>query len=528
MPYYPDIQTLGDVARYHGHHRPDSTAFIFENRITDYRTFHQHTSQIANGLLSEKLPSQSRVAVMAKNSDWYYELLIACGKADMVTVGINWRLAPPEVAFILNDAEAPILFLDAEFVPLFEAIKNQLSWVAKVIIMAGEDSNYPGFKAWRNTHAKLDPDIDVDPGNVAVQMYTSGTTGHPKGVQVQHRAFFDLNRITAESGIEEEEWTQWSEHDVSLNAMPNFHIGGTGWAMIGMYAGAKNVVLSEFTPGGCLQAIRDYHITKLFIVPAAMQFILADPTCSTTDFSSLKYMLYGASPIPLPLLKRAMDVFKCGFVQLYGMTETIGYGSYLSAEDHIPSDNPRLRSAGKARLGIELAVKDHEGRLLPSGVIGEICIKSPSNMLGYWKRDEATGSTLVDGWIHTGDAGYMDKDGYLYVQDRIKDMIVTGGENVYPAEVESVLFDMDEIADAAVIGVPDEKWGEAVKACVVLKPGTEISSDEIIAQTKLKVAGYKAPKSVDFLAVLPRNPSGKILKRELRKPYWEGRARQVN
>ena len=223
-----------------------------------------------------------------------------------------------------------------------------------------------------------------------------------------------------------------------------------------------------------------------------------------------------------------MDVFKCGFVQLYGMTETLGFGSYLPAEDHDQNGNPRMRSAGKARLGVDIAIKGIDGNDLPNGTIGEICIKSPSNMMGYWKRDDATASTLIDGWIHTGDAGYKDDDGYIFVQDRIKDMVVSGGENVYPAEVESALFGIDGIADAAVIGVPDDKWGEAVKACVVLKPGTHLSEDEIIESMRDKIAGYKVPKSVDFLEMLPRNPSGKILKRELRAPYWEGRERQVN
>lgn len=528
MPYYPEIRTLGDIARFHGQQRPTATAFVFENRVTDYQKFNEHSNQIANGLIAEKLQPQSRIAVMGKNSDWYYELLIGNAKADMVTVGINWRLAPPEVAYILNDAEARILFVGPEFVSLYESIKDQLTTIQKVIVLANQHPGYPTFEQWRDAQSKTDPDIDVKPDDVAVQMYTSGTTGHPKGVQVSHYAFYALNEFAEKSGIPEEEWTLWTERDVSLIAMPNFHIGGTGWALIGLYAGAKNVVLSEFTPAGCLQAIRDYGISKLFIVPAAMQFVLADPTCAQTDFSTLKYIVYGASPIPLPLLKRAMDAFQCGFIQLYGMTETIGNGTYLPAEDHSAEGNPRMRSAGKARLGVEVAIKDAQGNIVPNGVIGEICIKSVSNMLGYWKREDATASTLVDGWVHTGDAGYLDDDGYVFVQDRIKDMIVSGGENVYPAEVESALFGIEGIADVAVIGVPDDRWGEAVKACVVLKPGANLSAEAIIVAAKEKIAGYKVPKSVDFIAMLPRNPSGKILKRELRAPYWEGRDRQVN
>jgi len=528
MPYYPEVKTLGDMARYHRQHRPDAVATIFKDRVTDYQTFDRHTNQIAHGLLASGIAPQSRIAVMGKNSDWYYELLIGCGKANMVTVGINWRLAPPEVAWILNDAEAPVLFLERDFLPLYDQIKGELEHVKQVILLDEASDPFPGFMQWRDAQSDSDPAVDVQESDVAVQMYTSGTTGHPKGVMVSHRAFYALNEIQEQSGEPEEEWTIWTDKDVSLNAMPNFHIGGTGWFLTGLYAGAKNVILSEFTPAACLQAIRDYGISKMFIVPAAMQFVLADPTCKDTDFSTLKYMVYGASPIPLPLLQKAMDVFQCGFIQLYGMTETIGYGSYLPAEDHDPQGNPRMRSAGKTRPGIEVAIKDKENNIVGPGIIGEICIHSPSNMIGYWKRPDATASTLIDGWIHTGDAGFKDEDGYVYVQDRIKDMVVSGGENVYPAEVESALFGLDAIADVAVIGVPDDKWGEAVKACVVLKPGEHASAEEIIAFAKQKIAGYKVPKSVDFMDVLPRNPSGKLLKRELRKPYWEGRDRQVN
>lgn len=411
MPYYPEIKTLGDIARYHSQHRPDATAFVFKDRVTDYRTYNLNTNRIANGLLAVDMPPQSRVAVMGKNSDWYYELLIGSAKADMVVVGINWRLAPPEVAYILNDAEAPVLFVEREFLPMYEAVKDELGFIKEVILLEDSDDHYPCFPAWRDGQSDADPAVEVKPDDVAVQMYTSGTTGHPKGVMVSHYAFYALNEAQEASGEPEEEWTTWTDQDVSLNAMPNFHIGGTGWALIGLYAGAKNVVLSEFTPAGCLQAIRDYGISKLFIVPAAMQFVLADPTCQDTDFSTLKYMVYGASPIPLPLLKRAMEVFQCGFIQLYGMTETIGYGTYLPAEDHDPNGNPRMRSAGKTRPGIQVEIMDPQRNILPPGEIGEICIKSPSNMIGYWKRPDATESTLIDGWIHTGDAGSKDQDG---------------------------------------------------------------------------------------------------------------------
>jgi fatty-acyl-CoA synthase len=256
--------------------------------------------------------------------------------------------------------------------------------------------------------------------------------------------------------------------------------------------------------------------------------VVRQPRARTVDFSRLKYMLYGASPIPAALLKECIEVFKCGFVQMYGMTETTGTIVALPPEDHVEGLE-RMRSAGKALPGIELAILDVDGQPLPPRQVGEIATRSGSNMAGYWNLPEATASTLrSDGWLRTGDAGYMDEDGYLYIHDRIKDMIISGGENIYPAEVESALCDHPDVAEAAVIGIPDDKWGEAVKAVVVMKPGKQATATDIINFTRERIAGFKTPKSVEFLPALPRNPSGKILRRQLREPYWAGKDRRVN
>jgi fatty-acyl-CoA synthase len=310
--------------------------------------------------------------------------------------------------------------------------------------------------------------------------------------------------------------------------MPIFHIGGSGWGVVGIYHGAKGVIAREFDPTKVLDFFEHSGITKLFMVPAAMQFVVRQPRARTMDFSRLKYMLYGASPIPAALLKECIDVFKCGFVQLYGMTETCGTIVALPPEDHIEGLD-RMRSAGKALPGVELAIIDADGKPLPTGEVGEIATRSGSNMVGYWNLPEATAKTLQsDGWLRTGDAGYMDKDGYLYIHDRIKDMIISGGENIYPAEVESALCDHPDVAEAAVVGIPDDKWGEAVKAIVVMKPGKSSTATDIINFTRTRIAGFKTPKTVDFIEALPRNPSGKILRRNLRDPYWVGKDRQVN
>jgi len=278
-------------------------------------------------------------------------------------------------------------------------------------------------------------------------------------VQLQHCCFFDLQRLPPNGDME---WNDWSDRDVSLVAMPSFHIGGVGYGVWGLRSGAMNIVVSEFDPGNTLELIETRGISKVFLVPSAIRMVVQHPKAQHTDFSNIKYIMYGASPIPLDLLRQAVEVFKCGFVQLYGMTETTGAATYLPPQDHAMGGNDRMRSAGKPYPGVELKVVDEAGKPVPPRTVGEICIKSKANMLGYWNLPDATAKTLIAGYVHTGDAGYLDEDGYVYVHDRVKDMIVSGGENIYPAEVESALFGHPAVADVAVIGVPDDRWGEAV------------------------------------------------------------------
>jgi len=519
------IDTLGDLARFHAAVRPASEALWFEGHSTTYGEFDRRTNQVANGVLADGLGAGSRVAFMDKNSDHFYEVVYGCAKAGAVSVGINWRLAPPEVAYILNDSRAEVLFVGPDFYALAESIRAEVPSLRRIVAMAAGHPAWPEFTAWRDQQTDADPGVAVGTDAVAIQMYTSGTTGHPKGVQLTHRCFFDLWRHEPAPDMAFNEWT---EADVNLVAMPSFHIGGVGWGILGLRAGARNIVVREFDPGTTLEMIQTFGISKLFLVPAAIRMVLQHPEARTTDYSSVRFIHYGASPIPLDLLREALEVFQSGFVQLYGMTETTGSATYLPPQDHDPNGTERMRSAGKPFPGIVLKVVDEAGKPLPPRQVGEICIKSPVNMLGYWNLPEATAKTLIDGYVHTGDAGYLDEAGYVYVHDRVKDMIVSGAENIYPAEVESALFGHPAVADVAVFGVPDERWGEAVKAAVVLKPGATATADELIGFARSRIAGYKLPKSIDFIAELPRNPSGKILKRELRKPYWEGMSRNVN
>jgi acyl-CoA synthetase (AMP-forming)/AMP-acid ligase II len=526
VPHPEAARTLSDLVRAQGAHRGERIAFLYEGRETTYAAFDSKVNQVANGLRDAGVGPQDRVAFLDKNSDAFYEIVFGCARANAVSVGINWRLAPPEVAYVVNDSGAKVLFVGPDFYPLVARIADQLETVTTIVAMAPGHETWPAYEAWRDAQSGDDPQVPAGSDDIVIQMYTSGTTGHPKGVQLANRVFFGIRALPPH---EDMAWDRWAEDDVSLVAMPSFHIGGAGWGIQGVQAGAKNIVVSEFDPGEVLDIIQHHGVTKLFMVPAAMRLCLQHPRCAETDFSSLDYMLYGASPIPLDLLRQAIEVFRCGFVQLYGMTETTGTATYLPPQDHdVTGASEKMKSAGKPLPGVRVKIVDDDGRELPPRQVGEICLASPANMSGYWNLPEATAKTLVDGFVHTGDAGYLDEDGYVYVHDRVKDMIVSGAENVYPAEVENAIFGHEAVADVAVIGVPDEKWGEAVKAMVVLKPGAKADADDIIGFARTRIAAYKCPKTVDFIPELPRNPSGKILKRELRKPYWEGYERQVN
>ena len=311
--------------------------------------------------------------------------------------------------------------------------------------------------------------------------------------------------------------------------MPCFHIGGTGFGLNTLYAGATGIVMAQFDAARQLDILLEQGVTKHFVVPSALRTMLKDPRLANTALPTLKYIHYGASPIALPLMQQGIDVLGCGFVQKYGMTETSGTCVALAPEDHTVPANPRMRSVGQPLAGVEVRILGADGAEAPAGSDGEIAIRSATNMSGYWRQEAATRATLLPGgWLRTGDVGHLDADGYLYLMDRLKDMIVSGGENVYSAEVEAALLQHPAIREVAVIGVPDERWGEAVKACVVLKDGKAAEAAAIIEDCRSRIAGFKTPKSVDFLADLPRNAAGKVLKQKLREPYWRGLTRAVN
>jgi long-chain acyl-CoA synthetase len=532
VTYIPEIKTMADVPRHHARTRPDAIAMVDGERVSTYRRFNERTARVANGLTALGAGASHRIGVIDQNSDRYFEILFGAAKIGAAIVSVNWRLAPPEIAYILKDAGAEVFFVGEAFVGLLKTALPELESSAKVIVIDGRAEGWLNYDEWVAGQSDAETNFIGSPHDTIVQMYTSGTTGLPKGVQLSHVSLYahDRNRALLTDQFDPQlSWNNWDANDVSLVTMPTFHISGTGWGVVGLYNGAKSIILTQFDPAEVLSVIETEHVTKLVLVPAAIQLLLQHPDCANTDFSSIQYLLYGASPIPFDLLREAVAMFKCGFVQLYGMTETGGAVTYLPAEDHDPDGGTRMRSAGRAITGSKIEIRDPEGRTLPPGEGGEIWIRSDTCMNGYWNMPEATASTMTaDGWVRSGDAGYMDEDGYVYIQDRVKDMIVSGGENIYPAEVESAVYGHPAVAEVAVIAVPDDKWGEAVKAIVVLKPDQAADERSILDFTRTRIAGYKAPKSIDFALTLPRNASGKVLKRELRKPYWEGRDRQVN
>ena len=519
------IPTLAEAPRFHARERPHAVALTFEGRQTTYAQFDAASNRTAQALLAEGLTKGDRIAYLGKNSDHYFELLFGAAKIGVIMAPIGWRLAPPEVAYIAGDAQAKMLFVGPEVLDTARQVAADLPDL-KVVAMESGAGDWPTYEAWRDAQSPVDPAVAIDERDVAVQLYTSGTTGRPKGAMLSHLNILGGRRRAQESPMA---WNQWAPEDISLVAMPVGHIGGTGWGIVGLVNGAKGVVAREFDPFKVLDYIEHDRVSKMFMVPAALQIVVRQPRAREVDYSRLKYILYGASPIPLDLLRECMEVFGCGFVQQYGMTETCGTIVYLPPEDHDPAGNARMRAAGLPMPGVEIKVVNEAGESLGPNTVGEVAVRSVSNMAGYWRLPEATAATVAaDGWLRTGDAGYLDEDGYLFIHDRVKDMIISGAENIYPAEVESAVYGHPDVAEVAVIGVPDDKWGESVKAIVAPKPGTNPDPEDIIAFARTRIAGFKAPKSVDFIEALPRNASGKILRRELREPYWAGRTRRVN
>jgi acyl-CoA synthetase (AMP-forming)/AMP-acid ligase II len=517
----PEILTLVDKVREHARIRPERVAVHFNGKKISFRDIDKRASRVAQGLVAARVGRHARIAVLSKNTPIFYDLLLGTAKVGAVLVPINYRLAPPEVAFILNDSAAEMLFVAPEFLPAVEQMRAGLKSIRQVIVIDEFDKDADEYTIWRDQQPAADPLLPVESEAVTVQMYTSGTTGHPKGALLTHVNLAESLRGTVPV------WGPWQDHEVILVCMPQYHIGASIWGMAGLSLGVESVLTAEFDAQRILRIIEEYRITRTQLASVMMRMLLDDPSCGSTDFSSLELVIYGAAPAPIDLVRRARRRFGCGIAQGYGMTESAGTITYLSPEDHATEDEKRLTSAGRAIDGVEIMIVGTKGEALGPGESGEIIGRGRQIMQGYWHLPDASAEALRSGWFHTGDAGYLDQEGYLFVRDRVNDMIVSGGENIYPAEIEKLFHSHPDIVDVAVIGVPDARWGESVKAIVVCRPGATTNEDELIAFVRPHIAAYKVPRSVEFTDTLPRNASGKVLKRELRKSYWANRDSKV-
>ncbi|MFO1026387.1 MAG: long-chain-fatty-acid--CoA ligase [Acetobacteraceae bacterium] len=517
MDSFQGCTTLAGLAPLHARERPTSVALRFGDRTTTYAELDAHSNQVARALAAQGLRQGDRVAYLGKNSDHYFELMFGCAKANMIFVPVNWRLAGPELSGILGDADPRILFAG----PGFEAAAAALDIPGLVarLPMAGAT----GYAAWRDAQSADPVNTPVDPADTALILYTSGTTGLPKGVELTHANMIALLASYTGSGV-----TGMGPGERCIVCLPPYHVAGTGVGLMGLATGSSITVLEEVNVAQIIETIVRDRISSLLLVPAVILMVTQHCEANPVDLSSVRNLAYGASPIAEDVLTRAMRVFaNARFCQVYGSTEGSAIATFLPPADHDPARG-KLRSCGKVHAGTELRIADADGTAVPTGQVGEIVLRGPGVMKGYWRNPDATRATFFpDGWMRTGDAAYLDAEGFVYIYDRVKDMIVSGAENVYPAEVENAIFGHPAVADVAVIGVPDPRWGEAVKAIVVPKAGMAPNAEEIIGYARERIAGYKLPKSVDFVDALPRNPTGKVLRRELREPYWRGQTRQV-
>ena len=523
-----DLYSVSHAVRRQAIEQGDAAVFTFENKQVTFSALDRKSNQTARALIALGIKKGDRIGVLSKNSPVYFEIIAAAAKMGAVVTAVNWRLAADEIRYVFDDSGSKLIFVGAEFVDTIDDVVPTLKIQAPVFDIEAAGEKYPHYETWRDEQSGEELDIESDSDDPIVQLYTSGTTGRPKGAVLSHRSILALRGQDPSDVVAN--WQKWEPGETGLLAMPCFHVGGTVFGLSMIQSGAHAVIVREYNPNTALNLIEDYGISKIFMVPAALQILLNHPRIEDADFSKLRFMYYGASPIPLALMRESIRVFGCDFVQMYGMTETSGTIVVLPPEDHDPNGNPKMRSVGKPLWGVEIKIIDKEGHDVPIGDVGEIATRSVKNMISYWNKSEATKQTVdADGWLRTGDAGYLDEEGYLYIHDRVKDMIISGGENIYPAEVENAIYSHDDVADVAVIGIPNDKWGEAVMAYVVRKDGRDdLSAEDIIEYARSKIARYKCPKSVEFIEALPRNASGKILRKDLRAPHWAGKDRHVN
>jgi acyl-CoA synthetase (AMP-forming)/AMP-acid ligase II len=508
--------TLAGFVEQHAQRRPDGIAIRYRDVQWSWAGWASRIRRAAGALRTAGVRRGQCVAFLDKNHPACLEVLFAAASIGAVTTVVNWRVIGDELVHVLDDCGARLLFVGAELQPTVESVASRVAGLERIVVVGGDGDEYESLLAAASP-APTDP--EVADSETALVIYSSGTTGRPKGVLLSQRALVNHSANLAPA-------FPFAEGDANLVAMPLFHVGGIGYALFGIRAGVPTIMTREPDAAALIGAVQDGATHAFFVPPVIARFLDAG---AGATISGLGYIVYGAAPMPLPLLHRALAAWPdMNFVQVYGQTELCGAVTALSNADHRDATRPHLQlSAGKAVPGTEIQIVDPEtGDQLATGQPGEIWVRSNQNMTGYLNRPAATADTITaDDWVRTGDIGRLDADGYVYIEDRLKDMIITGGENVYGPEVESVLIEHPAVADAAIIGVPDDYWGESVKAIVATT--AEVEASDIIEFCRQHLAGYKCPRTVDFMPELPRNASGKILKTQLREPYWKDRKRNV-
>lgn len=501
------LPSLPDLLRHFAHTAPAAPCLSFGQETLSFAALDARSNQVAAVLQQQGVRAGDRVVLIARNLPEHYELFYGCARAQAILLPLNWRLSSGEIAQIMVDAQPALVLVAGEFLPLL----HEAQLACPILVSDG------AYVAMRNAASAVDKGRTIAPDDLALVLYTSGTTGLPKGVMLTHGNLALVERMARE---------KWGFNSASINlvALPLFHIGGIGYGMMALSQGGHSVILQQPSPDAVIASIREHRITHMFLVPAVLQTLLDTPGVDTLDLTSVQRIMYGAAPITEQLVKRAIAVFGCQFNHAYGMTETAGTVITSEPADHDP-DGPlahRLRSCGRPMPWVEMDLIDPvTGASVALGEIGEICVRSPMTMAGYWQMPRETlAAKNADGWLRTGDAAMMDSDGYVYIQDRYKDMIISGGENIYPTEIENALNNHPGISEIAVIGIPHTKWGETPCAYIVPAAGAALTEQDVVAFSRDHLAHYKCPTKVVFVRSLPRTPAGKVMKRAMCGDAW--------